>query len=65
VITQPQLDLLRRMAQQATQADCDVALGANMLTALLDEIEQLKESANQHGYDCKCIKCEVSRFWDS
>ena len=43
MMTQAQLDLLRRMAIQAQQADMDVGLGANVLLALIDEIEQLRE----------------------
>lgn len=43
-MTQAQLDVLRRMAVQAQGADCDVGLGANVLLALLNEIDQLREN---------------------
>lgn len=45
-MTQAHLDLLRRMAVQAQQADMDVGLGANVLIALLDEIERLPAAIN-------------------
>lgn len=38
-MTDAQLQLLRRIADQGRQAGMDVALGANVLAALLDELE--------------------------
>jgi hypothetical protein len=38
-LTQPQISLLRMMATTAQRSDMDVGLGANVLLALLDELE--------------------------
>lgn len=46
-MTQAQIDLLRRMAEQAQQADIDVGLGANVLIALLDEQQAWKQKCNE------------------
>lgn len=43
-MTDAQLSLLRRMTTQAIEADLDMALGANVVKGLLDEIDQLKDN---------------------
>ncbi len=68
-MTQAHLDLLRRMAIQAQQADMDVGLGANVLIAMLDEIEQLRknlaDAQSVHGYGCVCPSCKHAAWWVS
>lgn len=40
MIAQPQLTLLRRIAEQAKVSDCDVALGWNVVLALVEAVEE-------------------------
>lgn len=48
-MTQPQLDLLRRMAEQSRAADMDVALGWNIVLALVNAAQPLWECASCGG----------------
>lgn len=68
-MTQAQLNLLRRMAVQAQQADMDMGVGANVVLALLDEIERLRAALSQaeqrHGMGCECASCQHAAWWDS
>lgn len=42
-LNQQHLNLLRTMGENAKAADMDVAMGANVLLSLLDEIARLQE----------------------
>lgn len=64
-MTQAQLDLLRRMAVQAHQADMDMGVGANVMLALLNEIDRLRAAKQRHGMGCECASCQHAAWWDS
>jgi hypothetical protein len=46
-MNEQQLWLLRRIAERGLQSDMDVGIGANMLTALLDYVDELRASPAQ------------------
>jgi hypothetical protein len=46
-MTEAQIQLLRRMADQGRIADMDIGIGANVLAGVLDEIERLRLAARR------------------
>ena len=48
MITQQHLDLLRAIARTAQETDQDIGLSANVVTALLDEIADLRKRIDEY-----------------
>lgn len=60
MITPPQLELLRRIAEAGQQADMDVGIGPNVLLALLNELAALRArlaAAERIVWPSRCPGC--------